>query len=514
MAEAPAQAQAIEELNIEELRLPVTDAVEPPSTPAPDLLPFDQRSWQDLEKVGLVVAEHVDGLRDVRLYGVPGQRQEGIDLFGWDDDGRAVDYQVKRYREFDERDLEAAVEAFANGRRPFDAKRLVLIVSCITDRWQVAETLARLRAAHDFEIDIYDRRRLSELLRSRHDVVRRLFGEQWADILCANTPITPPERSPSDLLADSLLRGPVAALGLEQLLNDATDLEGSDPAQAASKVRDVTVALDQQGFGGLGTGLRLKEADLLVRAGRASDAAELLAQLAWGEVERGSSYWPQEVPARLRALARDVRSKGLTAFLQAIDVIEQWFVQPQTSLLDLLEPVRTMRSAGQALADDVALWIGETALAIEDSDALDGVAGELTAIAAAGQTRRLDDELTVRARLCLADISGEWVDLLRDARRGYLGRRLSSLVHARRGRNLALTARPSDAEDSFRESVDQACMARLPQEAGQALRSILDTHARYGPFTDLNEIVKLARTCLAGSTTSNTWSCKKVDLPS
>jgi hypothetical protein len=151
-----------------------------------------------------------------------------------------------------------------------------------------------------------------------------------------------------------------------------------------------------------------------------------------------------------------------------------------------------MRSAGHVLADDVALWIGETALAIEDSGALDGVAGELTAITAARQTRKLDDELTVRARLCLAGISGEWVDLLRDARRGYLGRRLSSLVHARRGRSLALTARPSDAEDSFREAVDQACMARLPQEAGHALRSIFDTHARYGPLTDLNEIVKLA----------------------
>lgn len=489
---AQAPEQAIEELNIEELRLPVTDPLEPPSSPVPDLLPFDQRSWQDLEKVGLVVAEHVDGLKDVRLYGVPGQRQEGIDLFGWDDDGQAVDYQVKRYREFDENDLEAAVEAFSEGRRPFDPKRLVLIVSCTADRWQVAETLARLRAAHDFEIDLYDRRRLSELLRNRHDLVRRLFGGQWADIFCGGTPIAPPERSPAEVLADSLLRGPVAALRLEQLLNEASDLEDSDPAQAALNLGAVTAALDQQGFGGLSAGLRRKEAELLVRAGNDSEAGELLAGLAWSDVERGGSYWDHEALGRLRALAKDLGSQGVTAFVQAVDGIEQWFVQPQMSLLDLVEPVRAMRSAGHVLADDVALWVAETALAIEDLDALDALVGELTAIVAGRQSRGADDELTVRARLCLADASGDWADLLRDARRGHLGRRLSSLVHARRGRSSALTARPSDAEDAFREAVDQACMAHLPQEAGEALRSILKIQARYGPLSDLNEILKLA----------------------
>ena len=31
-----------------------------------------------------------DGLRDVRLYGVPGQKQEGIDLYGLRDGGAAV----------------------------------------------------------------------------------------------------------------------------------------------------------------------------------------------------------------------------------------------------------------------------------------------------------------------------------------------------------------------------------------------------------------------------------------
>lgn len=489
---AQAPEQTIEELNIEELRLPVTDPVAPPSSPVPDLLPFDQRSWQDLEKVGLVVAEHVDGLKDVRLYGAPGQRQEGIDLFGWDDDGQAVDYQVKRYREFEENHLEAAVEAFADGRRPFDPKRLVLIVSCTADRWQVAETLARLRAAHDFEIDLYDRRRLSELLRNRHDLVRRLFGGQWADIFCGGTPIASPERSAAEVLADSLLRGPVVALGLEQLLNEAWDLADTDPVRAASNLRAVTVALDQQGFGGLGAGLRRKEAELLVRAGNDSEAAELLAGLAWREVERGGSFWDREALGRLRALAKDLGSQGGTSFVQAVDGTEQWFVQPQISLLDLVETARTMRSAGHVLADDVALWIAETALAIEDVDALDALATDLKAIVAGRESRGADDDLTVRARLCLADASGEWADLVRDARRGHLGRRLCSLVHARRGRSLALTARPSDAEDAFREAVDQACMAHLPQEAGQALRSILDIQARYGPLTDLNEIFKLA----------------------
>lgn len=82
------------ELDQADMRDHVTDQVAPPSTRDPDLLPFHERSWQDFEKIVLVVAEHADGLRSVRTYGLPRQRQYGIDIYGTGDDSEKVGYQA------------------------------------------------------------------------------------------------------------------------------------------------------------------------------------------------------------------------------------------------------------------------------------------------------------------------------------------------------------------------------------------------------------------------------------
>src|ERR1700674_4274918 len=191
------------------LREPVTDAVLPPSVRSPELLPFGARTATDFERICLVIAEKVDGLHDVRVYGVPGQAQQGLDLIGWGDRRLSVAYQAKRYEDFTASDLEAAVEKFAKGRRPFRPSRFVVCVSCVVDRTEVLETLERLRTENDFEIDLYDGRRLSGLLVNRDDLVRRLFGDEWARLFVGGEVPTPPQRTSADVLADALLRGPI-----------------------------------------------------------------------------------------------------------------------------------------------------------------------------------------------------------------------------------------------------------------------------------------------------------------
>ncbi len=212
----------------------VTDQVAPPSTRDPDLLPFHERSWQDFEKIVLVVAEHVDGLRGVRVYGVPGQRQYGIDIYGSGDDGENVGYQAKRRVAFGVTELKAAVEEFANGFRPVNATTLVICVSCDTDRTEMSETLEQLREKHDFGIELYDRRRLSEKLRTRPELVRRLFGPEWATAFCDRVDWPVPERTSADVLADALVRGPITALGLEADFNHCNALAATDPVTAAA----------------------------------------------------------------------------------------------------------------------------------------------------------------------------------------------------------------------------------------------------------------------------------------
>lgn len=220
-----------EELDQSVWRSPVEDPVAAPASREPDLLPFHERNWEDFERTILVVADHVDGLRGVRLYGVRGQAQRGIDLYGTDDEGRNVAYQPKRYAEFSAGDLDAAVEKFGQDEGAVGATLLVVCVGCETDRTEISEKLEELRASHpDINIDLYDRRRLSELLKTRPNLVRRLFGEPWATAFCGDADWPTPEIVHSDVLADALVRGPVSALGLGDEQDRAEAMAESDPA--------------------------------------------------------------------------------------------------------------------------------------------------------------------------------------------------------------------------------------------------------------------------------------------
>jgi hypothetical protein len=80
--------------------------------PRPQLLPFHELTPDDFERLLVTVAREVDGPRDLHKYGVPGQRQHGVDIIGFDATGRPHGYQAKRYADFTERDLAGAVEAY------------------------------------------------------------------------------------------------------------------------------------------------------------------------------------------------------------------------------------------------------------------------------------------------------------------------------------------------------------------------------------------------------------------
>jgi hypothetical protein len=229
------------ERSVADLRTPVTDGVAPPASKDPSTLPFRARSWPDFERILLQYAEHVDGLRSARIYGVPGQAQHGIDLYGTDAAGETVAYQAKNVKAFTAASLRAAVKKFNDGPPPLlGVRRLVVCTACRTDDTKVGEEFEKQRRANpNLTIDLYDARTLSEGLRGRPDLVRRLFGAAWQVVFCDDVGWEVPTPSSIDALADSLVRGPLAAFGLRDTLNRADALAGTDPAQAAELVGQV-----------------------------------------------------------------------------------------------------------------------------------------------------------------------------------------------------------------------------------------------------------------------------------
>lgn len=491
----------VEELDPAKLRSDMEDEVEAPAEKDPALLPFDRRSWDDFERIVLLIAEQVHGLRGPRLYGVRGQNQHGIDLYGTDPSNRAVAYQVKRLQTFEVGDLNAAVERFATGHRPVDAEALIVAVACTTDRTQISEQLEKLRAKHTFPIDVYDQTALSEHLRTRPDLVRRVFGDAWADVFCAGATWDVPTRSETDRIAEALVRGPIDALGLAAELDQADELVDEAPAQAAAKLGMIINRLAAGGFDGVTGALRTQRAALLVTAGAVSEAADALVLQAWNRGNDHAGDLDKTALGRLRAL---VKEHGLDAHSYAVDAMEEterWHAVPWPNLDRLIGLCEQLSQTSPVFADEIVLWTMETLVASRMDEPTGRIAALATQVLERRSAQGLDDELNVRVRVALADLGGDRAVLLREARGGQLGPRMATMVHARQGRWCTLTEQDEEAESEYLQAVQRAVAAHLGNEAADALRNITRLRIWFGQTTDdLNTLPRLAATVENNST--------------
>jgi hypothetical protein len=73
------------------------------------------------------------------------------------------------------------------------------------------------------------------------------------------------------------------------------------------------------------------------------------------------------------------------------------------------------------------------------------------------------DDLTrrcaARIQMCLADASGQWIDLLREVHRHY-PRPIVAWLHARYARHLALSGDGAGAQEHYLEAIERACTER------------------------------------------------------
>jgi hypothetical protein len=483
------------EMAVADVRTPVTDGVAAPASKDPATLPFRSRSWSDFERILLQYAEHVDGLRSVRIYGNPGQAQHGIDLYGTNSAGKAVAYQAKNLKSFTAASLRAAVTKFKDDPPPMlDVRHLIVCTACKTDDKKVGEELAKLRKANPkLKIDLHDERTLSNGLQNRPDLVRRLFGAAWQVAFCDEVGWEVPTPSPIDSLAESLIRGPLVAFELVDSLDEANALADSDPARSAEILGDIIDRLSAEGFPGATGTLRRQRADLLLAAHEIDRATSVLAEVAWANRSSAAVDDDREATSRLRDLAKEHSLPMVDLFNKALEAIDRWHQLPQPDLDAIANLALDLDAAGHPLRDDIVLWVAETSVAdrrvLRDGPLIDVALRMISDRAPAG----IGDELSVRLRTAVADLGGDWTDILRDARAGRLGARMSTLVHARYGRYLFLHGQPEDAQVEYSAAVQTACQAGLGEEAADALYAITQIRARYGPLVeDLNTLPRMA----------------------
>ena len=280
----------------------------PGNVPPGDNLRLDI-GWDRFEQLLVFVAQGVLGLNRVRFrrYGVSGQAQHGIDLAGRSPDGVYVVVQCKEYDTFTPADLRAAVEKFAQGKRPFAAKHLIVAVSTVARTTQLEDELAALQdESIDLDIEMWGAEQINDILRERADIVSRFWTRETAETFCTGAPLPGVAAPPPNWVrvADQILLSPLGVDGLDDQLADAERLRTTDPAAAADAYQQLADTLATDGFAGHSRVIRRKQLDALAEAGEIDGVAALTAQLAATALHEADTDQAQELSRRLDALVR------------------------------------------------------------------------------------------------------------------------------------------------------------------------------------------------------------------
>jgi hypothetical protein len=180
--------------------LPSVAVVNPPVSSRLQRLPLAELSWENFERLCVRLAKKDPDTDHAQSYGVPGQNQDGIDLYiRRRSNGRYTVWQCKRYQVYTKGDVLKAVRRFIKAFKTGEAgipiqetDRLVLAVTADLTKTEIAneiERLAkRLRRRFNISFGTQDVQGLSDTLKSHSDIVADFFHPIWAEEFCGLKP--------------------------------------------------------------------------------------------------------------------------------------------------------------------------------------------------------------------------------------------------------------------------------------------------------------------------------------
>ena len=431
---------------------PPVPVATPLTTTRPTELEFQALTSENFEKLLCWLVPKLERTQNVYLYGRPGQAQHGIDIACLPSDGEPTVYQAKRYEAFGASDLRTAVEQFANGVRPFDPQKFVVVVACRANDTATVEMLAGCQRRHgDFCIELWDRSVLSRRLADHPNIVEQFFGAHTRQAFCGG-----PASGGSDdsaVLSDYVMRGPIRHLGLSAMLRQAEDDEVECPEAAAARFGEIAAALREASFAGHSYQYRRRQADMLAQAGEVVNASEIRLSVAW-ELMDSADLWTANVAASNVAEAAEHLPEPIVRSLNAVGSIVAIRLGPGPELADIADVVDALE-AGDPHRHLALLALAEEALV---ADRLDFVRQRAGAIQTAINQLSLDEAdplIAARLRACIADACDEWPRLVLHARTHYT-REIAALIYARHGRHAAMHGNVELAVGSYQEAIRAA----------------------------------------------------------
>lgn len=454
----------------------------PPAVPhraLMELLPLDVLPWPDFESIQWRLMRDVLGLRDPQMYGTPGQEQLGLDVIAQAVDGSGVALQSKRLKQFGPKKIEAAVNKFRDSTHPFDVSTFIIGVSREVRSDRSLKMLAKLRAEMlPVRLELWDQRELSMRLKNAPLIVIEYFGLDIAERFCTPFTIDAQKVPPQNVVAvqQALARTPEVTTGAGALLAEVERLEGEGQASAALEMLgQAQLALSEGGFDAHAAQHEGRRTSLLLALDRGVEASRRRLDDFWVAIDQGLMGQAQRARSDLEKIAQQTSDPTAARLLECADSALRLVANPAASL------PRVEDTPGADASDNARLLIlaGETALAADRFDWLSENAQSLLSAAA----EVTEPKLRVCLQILAAEGTGDWVQVLGDARVARQGHDLAGLVNARYARHLALHHRFQEADAAWDEAAGAACLAQRWTDAANWTFSRRAFRVRWNPFT-------------------------------
>lgn len=449
-------------------------------------LPFSDMTPEDFERLLLRIAREVDGLREVHLYGTRGQADFGLDVVGRAGNGEWHGWQAKRYEKFHPHHLTQAVEDHV--AKDGDFGRVSRLTVCVATpiKAGAVDRLKELITEHpDIELRLYDREKLSHLLRGRRDIVAEFFGDTAAERFCyaraAGPSVINESSADKASLADSVRRTPERVSGAHAYIASAKQhIDKAQPSKAVEAFQAAEQLLIEAGFPAHAALLNVDRADAIAATGALAEAAQLMSNEFWRSMTYGLGAQSTICLRSLQKFKECAQELDPASTERA--VVDQLCACAETATAAQSDPLGSKHFADELLSGPVLCpeergqtlaFLAETALIDIDTE---WIAAHATTFGTVAADLADSDELTsVRLRIAVAESTDDWMDLLEDARTRQFSRIHCGLVLARYGRDAARRERFDEADLMINEAIELACLDGFNADASRwviALRAV------------------------------------------
>ena len=168
--------------------VPPESYISPPVRERAQILPVNKLSWDSFQRLCVRLAHRYGDVERCQEYGLPGQGQEGIDIYVRKvESSKYSVWQCKRYQQFRPSLIKKAVSNFLAGSWASKTDEFVLAVSVETEATNLVEAIEeqgdRLRE-RNIQFLPLGITQISERLKDHPDLVDDFFGREWVRIFC------------------------------------------------------------------------------------------------------------------------------------------------------------------------------------------------------------------------------------------------------------------------------------------------------------------------------------------